>query len=222
MTKSAPEYTVNLTPRPDMAVMHHVFAAAARGFFGWYGKCKVVGLENVPASGAVIFAANHASNIDPVLGWATLRVKRKMWGVAKVELWQNPLTRYFMNCIGAIPVKRGTADRAMIRAVLDLLAKGEAVGLFPEGTRSPNGELQAPQAGIGLLVQKSGAPVVPVGISGTYEMMPVGQNKLKRAGLTVAFGKPLTFPADMPRNEIAARIMEAIQELLKESRWVDE
>ena len=102
----------------------------------------------------------------------------------------------------------------MIRAVLDLLAKGEAVGLFPEGTRSKDGKLQPPQAGIGLLVQKSGAPVVPVALSGTHEMMPVGQNKLKRAPLTVTFGKPLTFPADMPREEIAARIMEAIGELL--------
>ncbi len=214
MSESAKEYRVNLKPRPDIALMHHVLAYASRGFFRLYGRCKVVGLENVPQTGAVIFAANHASNLDPLLGWSTLRVKRKMWGVAKVELWHHPVTRYVMNCMGAIPVKRGTADRTMLRAVLDLLAKGKAVGLFPEGTRSKDGKLQPAQPGIGLIVQKSGAPVIPVALSGTYEMLPVGQSKLKRANIKVAFGKPLTFAPDTPREVIAARIMEAIGELM--------
>ena len=192
-----------------------MLAATARLFFHTYGRGKVNGLENVPARGAVIFAANHTSNLDPFLGWAVLGVKRRMWGVAKEELWKTPASAYIMGCVGAIPVKRGTADRTMIRTVLDLLSRGEAVGLFPEGTRSLDGQIQTPQAGIGLLVQKSGAPVIPVGISGTYEMMPAGQKKLKRVPLTVSFGAPMTFAPDLSREEIAQQIMDAIAKLVE-------
>lgn len=192
----------------------HLLAMAARLFFRIYGRGKVVGLENVPLNGAVILAANHASNLDPLLGWALVGTKRSMWGIAKVELWKSPLSAFVMGCVGAIPVKRGTADRSMIRTVLALLSKGEAVGLFPEGTRSPNGEIQAPQAGIGLMVQKSGAIVVPVGIAGTYEMLPVGRKRLKRVPLTITFGKPMVFGPDSSREDIAQQIMEAVSELL--------
>lgn len=98
------------------------------------------------------------------------------------------------------------------------LAKGETVGIFPEGTRTTNGQLQPGQAGIGLLVQRSGAPVVPVALIGTYAMLPPGQKKLKRARLTVIYGKPMTFGLDETRESIAAQVMDAIAELMKESR----
>lgn len=191
-----------------------MLGAATRLFFHIYGRGKVSGLENVPLTGPVILAANHASNLDPLLGWAIVGMRRNMWGVAKVELWSNPLAAFVMACVGAIPVNRGTADRSMIRTVLNLLSKGEAVGLFPEGTRTRNGLLQAAQPGIGLLVQKSGAVVVPVGISGTYEMLPAGRKGLKRAVLTMTFGKPIAFSPAMSREAIASQIMDAIAELL--------
>ena len=192
----------------------HLLAGAAWLLFRMYGRGKVVGLENVPVKGAVILAANHASNLDPLLGWAVVGTKRTMWGVAKVELWKSPLSAFVMGCVGAIPVRRGMADRSMFRTVLELLSKGEAVGLFPEGTRSLTGQLQVPQAGIGLLVQKSGAVVVPVGISGTYEMLPVGRKRLKRVPLTITFGKPMAFGPDSSREDIAQQIMDAVSELL--------
>ena len=209
-----PDPVAVLTPRLDRTLTHHIVGILTRLFFRAYGRGRVLGLENVPRTGALIFAANHASNLDPFLAWAVLRPQRRMWGVAKVELWNSAASAYIMQSVGALPVRRGTADRALIRTVLELLAKGECVGLFPEGTRSLTGALQPPQAGIGLLAQKSGAAVIPVGISGTFAMLPAGQKKLKRARLTLAFGKPMTFAPDMSREEIAAQIMQEISKLI--------
>jgi 1-acyl-sn-glycerol-3-phosphate acyltransferase len=206
-------------PNPPLSVIigGRVLGLLTRLLFRVYGQGRVIGLENIPRTGGVILAANHASNLDPFLGWAITNRRRKMWGVAKVELWEHPVSRFAMQCVGAIPVRRGTADRTMIRAVLERLAKGEAVGIFPEGTRTTNGQLQAAQAGIGLLVQRSGVPVVPVAIIGTYAMLPPGQKRLKRARLTMIYGKPLTFGPYETREAIAAQVMAAIAQLIKES-----
>lgn len=212
-TEPAPKFIFDLPLH--VVIGRKLLGAATRMLFHIYGWGKVYGLENIPLTGPVILAANHASNLDPLLGWAVVGMRRNMWGVAKVELWSNPLAGFVMACVGAIPVKRGTADRSMIRTVLNLLSKGEAVGIFPEGTRTRNGQLQAAQPGIGLLVQKSGAVVVPVGISGTYEMLPAGQTRLKRASLTLTFGKPITFGQDESREDIASQIMAAIAGLLQ-------
>ncbi len=194
--------------------MHWLIAATARLWFRWYGRWQVIGLENVPKTGGVVIAANHVSYVDPVMGWAAIGRVRQMWGLAKSELWRNPVSAYLMVCIGTLPVRRGTADRAMLRKALELLAKGEAVGLFPEGARSPDGKLQPGQPGLALIVQKSGVPVVPVGLLGTYEMLPRNRKKFKRTRLKVVFGEPMTFASDTPRDQITNRVMTAIAALL--------
>ena len=104
-----------------------------------------------------------------------------------------------------------------MRPLLEALDTGASLVLFPEGTRSKDGTLQAPQAGIGLLVHKSGAPVVPVGISGTHKMLPVGGKVPRRARLTIQFGTPMHFGADTSREQIAAEVMNAIRKLIVES-----
>jgi 1-acyl-sn-glycerol-3-phosphate acyltransferase len=200
--------------RLDHLFLHHVIAFVLRLWFRLYGRWRVVGLENVPRTGALLFAANHASYLDPLLGWAAIYGHRRMWGIAKNELWHNRLLAYFMDCIGSIPVKRNAADRAMLRRVFDLLAQGEAVGLFPEGTRTQDGLLNPAQPGIAMMVQKSGVPVVPVALLGTYEMLPRGRKRLKRVPLTVAFGAPMTFAPDAARETITTAIMEAIAALM--------
>lgn len=200
--------------RWDHVLGYHVFANLARLWFRVYARWEVVGLENVPKSGPLLFAANHTSNIDPIMGWAALYGTRRMWGVSKSELWDNAASAYLMACIGTIPVHRGAADRAMLRRALELLASGETVGIFPEGTRSYDGKLNAPQPGIALLIQKSGASVLPVAVLGTHEMMPRGAKKFKRVPLKITFGKPMTFPPNAKRDEITGPIMTAIAELL--------
>ena len=209
--KSAKEITKR---RWDHVVGYHLLARLARLWFRAYASWQVIGIENVPKSGPLLIAANHASNVDPIMGWAAIYGTRRMWGVSKSELWDNSASSYLMACIGTIPARRGTADRPLIRRALELLSVGEAVGIFPEGTRSHDGKLNAPQPGIALLIQRSGATVLPVGIVGTHEMLPRGAKKMKRVKLKIAFGKPLTFPPDAKRDTMLNAIMTAIAELL--------
>lgn len=204
----------NMARRPDHRLTRGMLALVSRLVFRFYGRWQVIGLENVPATGGVLLAANHASYADPPLAWAALYPRRKMWGVGKAELWNSPLLAYLIDSIGTIPVQRGVGDRALFKRVLALLAQGEVVGLFPEGTRSPDGQLLPGQPGVGLMVQKSGAPVVPTAIIGTQIMLPVHATRLKRARLKVVFGPPMTFASGLSREEITAQIMQALADLL--------
>jgi 1-acyl-sn-glycerol-3-phosphate acyltransferase len=188
-----------------------------RLFFRLYGRWKIVGIENVPRTGAVIFACNHASYIDPPLGWAAIWGYRKMYGVAKAELWKRPSLAYILNCMSAIPVRRHTADRAMLRRCLEVLACGETVGIFPEGTRTYDGLLNPAEPGLGLLYQKTQAPIVPLCLIGNYEMLPRKAKRLKRVPLIVAFGKPLEFDKSASREEIGAAAMREIARLMTEN-----
>ncbi len=200
--------------RLDRRITRLVIGLLARLFFKFYGRLKVIGVENVPRTGGVLLAGNHASNLDPVLGWAGLYGYRQLWGIGKIELFRNPILAYCIHSMGAIPIRRGTADRAMFKRTLELLAQGEAVGMFPEGTRTHDGLLNPGQPGVGLMVQKSGVPVVPCALIGTFEMLPRNAKKLRRVPLTMAFGKPMTFPPDTSREVIADAIIIAIAELL--------
>ncbi len=200
--------------RWDHVLGYHAFALLMRLWFRFYARWEIVGLENAPKAGPLLFAANHTSNLDPIMGWAALYGTRRMWGVAKSELYESPASAYLMACIGTIPAHRGKADRAMLRRALELLAAGETVGIFPEGTRSYDGKLNAPQPGIALLIQKSGAPVLPVGIIGTHEMLPRGAKKMRRVPLKIVFGSPMTFAPDARREAITGPIMTAIAALL--------
>lgn len=200
--------------RFDRRITHHLLAWLFRLFFRLYGRWKVVGLENIPRTGPVLFATNHASYIDPPLGWAAVYGQRKMWGMARDNLWKHPVIAYLLDSIGAIPLRRQSADRMALRQAIDILNRGETIGIFPEGTRTPDGKLLPAQPGIALLVQRTGAAVVPVAMLGTYEMLPRNQKKLKRVPLTILFGKPLHFGKEASREEITTKTMEAIAALM--------
>ncbi len=103
-------------------------------------RTRVYGRENIPAEGAVILAANHASNIDPPL-MASL-IERPVSYMAKIELFENPIFGAAIRRCHAFPVKRGESDRGAIKAAVTVLKEGRVLGLFPEGTRSKTGELQ--------------------------------------------------------------------------------
>src|SRR3954470_21801059 len=159
-------------------------------FFHVYFRLSRIGREHIPAEGPVILAANHRSFLDPFV-IATL-ARRPLYYVAKRELFENRLQGWFLNALGAFPVDRGTGDRDMVDTAKAILARGDAVLIFPEGTRIRPGALGRPKRGVGRLALETGAPVIPVAVIGT-EAIRRGW-RIRPHKVRIRVGRPLTFP----------------------------
>ncbi|MFI6265179.1 lysophospholipid acyltransferase family protein [Micromonospora sp. NPDC051006] len=159
---------------------------------------QVEGLHHVPASGPVILASNHLSFSDSI--FTPLIVKRRVTFVAKAEYFigkgiKGWLTKMFFVSSGTIPVDRsgGKAARAALDTQLQVLRAGGIAGIYPEGTRSPDGRLYRGKTGVARLALESGAPVVPVGMLNADEIQPPGKLIPKIARVRIRFGAPLNF-----------------------------
>lgn len=175
-------------------------------------RAEVHGQENVPKEGGAIIAANHISLWDPPFVGAFC--PRRVSFMAKKELFENSVFSSIITRLGAFPVNRGAADRNAIKTALTVLGEGKCLGLFPEGTRSKNGKLGEPEAGIGLIAYKANVPIVPVAITGTN-----GKGLFPK--FTIRFGKPI--PAGDPKDKklmttLPTQIMTEIQKLLDEEQ----
>ncbi|HLH72296.1 MAG TPA: lysophospholipid acyltransferase family protein [Chloroflexota bacterium] len=133
------------------------------------GRVEVEGLENLPSKGGVILAPNHLHLADPPVLSAFL--PRKIYFMVKQEAWDTPFVGLIPRWFEAFPVRRGEVDLNAYRQALRLLADGQVVGIFPEGHRSVDGRLHAGQPGAVVLAQRSGVPIVPVGIWGIKEVL---------------------------------------------------
>ncbi|MFF4582283.1 lysophospholipid acyltransferase family protein [Streptomyces sp. NPDC001389] len=159
---------------------------------------RIEGLENIPAEGAAIIAGNHLSFSDHFLMPAILR--RRITFLAKAEYFTGPglkgrLTAAFFRSAGQIPVDRSGKDagQAALREGLGVLAKGELLGIYPEGTRSHDGRLYKGKVGVAAMALGAGVPVVPCAMLGTFEIQPPGQTLPKIRRVTIRFGTPLEF-----------------------------
>lgn len=159
---------------------------------------RIEGLENIPAEGAAIVAGNHLSFSDHFLMPAILA--RRITFLAKAEYFTGPgikgrLTAAFFRSAGQIPVDRSgkNAGRAALREGLGVLAKGELLGIYPEGTRSHDGRLYKGKVGVAAMALGAGVPVVPCAMVGTFEIQPPGQKIPKIRRVTIRFGEPLDF-----------------------------
>lgn len=181
-------------------------------------RTRVYGQENIPAEGAVILAANHASNIDPPL-MASL-IDRPVSYMAKIELFENPIFGAAIRRCHAFSVKRGASDRGAIKAAVNVLKEGRILGLFPEGTRSKTGELQKAEAGVALIAAMTGAPIVPVAILNSHRIFSNGG---LIPHLRIMYGAPIMFHGDRKSKEeldafseeIMAHIARMKDELVK-------
>jgi 1-acyl-sn-glycerol-3-phosphate acyltransferase len=155
---------------------------------------KARGLENIPAEGPVILAANHVSFLDSM--FIPLLVKRPVVYLGKADYFDKKRTRWFFKSANVIPVRRegGTAGEAAIQAGVRELKKGMVVGIYPEGTRSPDGRLYRGKTGVARMALLASAPVIPVGVLGTREVQPPDRKMPKLGGkIEVVYGKPLRF-----------------------------
>ena len=155
-------------------------------------KYTVYGIQNVPKTGGVIIASNHASYLDPPAVGASSRRMRMTHFMARDTLFRKKLMGAFLHKVGVIPLDREKGDLKAMKTAIHLLKDGACVALFPEGTRSEDGEFQKPKPGIGFLVAKGEAPVVPVYVHGSYEAWSKHSGGLKRNPVTVIYGKLIT------------------------------
>jgi 1-acyl-sn-glycerol-3-phosphate acyltransferase len=175
---------------------------------------RVHGLEHLPRSGPLLLVSNHVGAPDPPLVGAF--TPRTVYFLAKAELFERPVSRWLMRAYHAFPIVRHSPDRAAIKTALDLLARGQVVVLFPEGTRSPDGQLHRAEPGAGFLAVKSNTPIVPLAITGTEHVLPRGARWLHRTPVTMTYGEPFTLPA-FPRHDyqaVADYLMTRIAALL--------
>jgi 1-acyl-sn-glycerol-3-phosphate acyltransferase len=169
---------------------------------------KARGLDNIPAEGPVILAANHLSFMDSL--FIPLRVKRRVVFLGKADYFDKGRTRWFFKMVNVIPVRRegGMAGEAAIQAGVKALKDGNVVAIYPEGTRSPDGRLYRGKTGVARMALLAGCPVVPVGVFGTREINPPEKKMPKLSGrIQVVYGKPLTFDrfAGMDRDRFVLR-----------------
>jgi len=193
-------------------VVYWTTHAAVRAVWKLYGRWRVIGRDYIPATGPVIIASNHVSFLDPPLVGAA--IMRECAFMARHDLFHGRFFGWYLPRLGAFPIHREAADRQAIRTALNALSRGLVLVLFPEGTRSIDGQLQAGEAGVALLVQKSGAPVIPTAVIGPERMLPVDAKRMTRVPLKCVFGQPLHFDKSVPKDEIVRTIMRGIAELL--------
>ncbi len=151
-------------------MIYYISRTALWLFFKIFFRYSARGAENLPRQGGFIIASNHLSFLDPAA--AGIMTMRKVHFLARETLFDNPLFNWWGTSVGAIPVKRGRFDLSAMRACLRHLKKGEIVSLFPEGTRSKDGVIQDPKAGVGYLAANAGVPIVPVLIRGSDKALP--------------------------------------------------
>jgi 1-acyl-sn-glycerol-3-phosphate acyltransferase len=172
-----------------------------------YFRVARIGREHVPGHGGVLLAPNHRSFLDPfVIG---ICVRRPAYFMAKQELFNKRWQAWLLNCLGAFPVRRGEADEETMTTARMLLERGEMVLVFPEGTRIRKGSLGKPKRGVGRLALETGAPVVPIAVTGT-ENARRGW-KIRPAKVKIRLGRPLTFPrVESPSPRLAAEVTARI------------
>jgi 1-acyl-sn-glycerol-3-phosphate acyltransferase len=162
------------------------------------GRPKVEGLEYVPSSGPVILASNHLAVMDSF--FLPLVVRRRITFLAKSEYFTGTglkgwFSRWFFTAAGQVPIDRTDADaaQAALTTAQRLLGEGKLLGMYPEGTRSPDGRLYKGKTGLGRLALETGVPVIPVAMIGTDVVNPPGTTMLRFGRVTVRFGKPMDF-----------------------------
>ncbi|MFF9310388.1 lysophospholipid acyltransferase family protein [Streptomyces sp. NPDC014748] len=180
---------------------------------------RIEGLEHVPASGPAIVAGNHLSFSDHFLMPAILR--RRITFLAKAEYFTGPglkgrLTAAFFRSAGQIPVDRSgkEAGRAAIREGLGVLRRGELLGIYPEGTRSPDGRLYKGKVGVAVMAIEAGAPVVPCAMIGTFEAQPPGRVVPRIRPVVIRFGEPLDFSRFAGMTEQKAVLRAVTDEIM--------
>ena len=193
--------------RPTYWATWHLTRLLAGNFFRW----RLLHVDRIPRTGPIILAANHTSFADPPL--VGCAVPRAIHFLARHTLFEIPVVGTWMRALNSVPVDREFGG-AGLKAILDRLQNGGGILLFPEGTRSPDGSIQKAQAGVGLTIIKSTAPVVPIRLFGVFEAWGREQKFPRPSPVILKFGHPLDFAALRKESRVCTkpRLREIYQE----------
>jgi 1-acyl-sn-glycerol-3-phosphate acyltransferase len=182
-------------------------------------KVRVEGAEHVPADGAAILASNHVSFCDSIFLPRVL--ERRITFVAKAEYFEDPKTAWFFRAVGQIPIQRsgGSASERALASAREVLNGGQLFGIYPEGTRSPDGRLYRGKTGVARLALQTNTPILPVAMIGTREAQPIGQVKPNFfMPITVRIGKPMDFSRFADRLDDPLVLRQITDEVMFELR----
>ncbi|HEV7677387.1 MAG TPA: lysophospholipid acyltransferase family protein [Candidatus Dormibacteraeota bacterium] len=186
-----------------------------------HGALHVRGLEKVPKRGPVLVVGNHIATVDPPLTGS--RIKRlDVYYMAKSEYFRLRRQRWLFKGYNAFPVVRHTADRNALKQALQVLERGHVLMMYPEGTRSADHTLHRAYAGAGFLARKSGAPIVPVAVWGSEDVLPKGASWPKHEHVFIQFGEPFLLPernadgSPMSHQQSADHMLSRVAEMLPE------
>jgi 1-acyl-sn-glycerol-3-phosphate acyltransferase len=185
---------MNSAPKTETMADMRVYQFSTRLFklfLRLWNRLKISGAENIPKEGGVLIASNHASFLDPPAVGVGYRA-RPVRFMARDTLWNSKFGSWWMSKVGCIPVARGTGDLKALKLTIKALKEGKVVSMFPEGTRTEDGNLQKPLGGIGFIVEKSNCVVVPAYIDGSFNAYPKGAKWIKPSKVSISYGKPIT------------------------------
>ncbi len=174
----------------EMQPVYGFFHYLATVIYNMFFRGEVSGLENLPKEGSFLIAANHASFLDPP--FIGSQVPRQIAYFARKTLWKKGFASWWLDEVGTIPVDRdGGQDVSAIKRVLKALKSDKGLILFPEGTRTSDGHLQEPKAGVGLIACRAQVPVIPARIFGSHEAFGKGRSLKIGTPVSIVFGEPI-------------------------------
>ena len=228
-----------VTSRDDVPVVrsgwfYWVTKVALTPLMTLYFRVTIDGVGHVPRRGAAIVASNHTSYFDWLFLPLVIRLRRLSF-LAKRDYFTRPgvrggLQRFFFSSTGQVPLDRvgGSSSEAALQTAERLLREGRLLGIFPEGTRSADGRLQRGKTGVIRMAGRTGAPIVPCGIAGAYEVAPKGVRLPRPVHVTVRFGEPMPWSGErfdtddrVLLRKYADELMDAIQALSGQERAQD-
>ena len=182
-------------------------------------RLRIEGWRNIPTAGGAVLAANHCSYLDPPV-MCSCSPRRIVHFMARDTLYSNRVAKWFFPRVGVIALDRTRGDLGALKKAIATLREGQVIGLFPEGTRSPDGKMREAKGGIGFLIAKGDVPVVPIHISGTFEAFPKGSNQFRPSRVVARIGAPISpeeiraaMPAKNDYEAVGALVMGRIRAL---------